>query len=45
MGTFTDLGPKKLFLGLADTAVKLKLEVLSAEAKPWSIRDVALLFR
>lgn len=45
MGNFTDLGPKKLFLGLSDTAVKLKLEVLSAEGKPWSIRDAALLFR
>ena len=45
MGQFVDLGPKKLFLGLADSAVKLKLEVLSAEAKLWSIRDVALLFR
>jgi len=45
MGTFTDLGPKKLFLGLADSAVKLKLEVLGAEGKFWSLRDVALLFR
>lgn len=45
MGTFTDLGPKKLFLGLADSAIKLKLEVLGAEGKFWSLRDVAILFR
>lgn len=45
MGTFTDLGPKQIMLGITDTAIKVKLEVLGAEAKPWSIRDLAILYR
>jgi hypothetical protein len=45
MGLFSDAGPKRILLNLSDSAVKLKLEILSAEAKPWIIRDAVVLFR
>lgn len=45
MGTFADAGPKKILLSLADSAVKMKLEILSAQNLPWVIRDASLLYR
>jgi len=45
MGLFTDIGAKQLMLALSDTSVKVKLEILSAEAKPFIIRDMELLYR
>lgn len=45
VGTFTDLGPKRIALQIADSAAKLKLEILSAEGRPWILRDVAVLYR
>lgn len=45
MGQFTDLRAKKLMMQLSDTAVKLKLEILGAEGRPWIIRDLVLLVR
>ena len=45
MGEFTDIGPKRIFMNLSDSAVSLKLEILGAESKPWIIRDVTLLYR
>jgi hypothetical protein len=45
IGQFTDKGAKQLMLQLADTAATMKLEILGAEGKPWTIRDVAMLYR
>jgi hypothetical protein len=45
MGQFTNLGGKKILMNISDTAVKLKLEILSAESKPFIIRDCVVLFR
>lgn len=45
IGQFTDKGVKQLMLQLADTAATMKLEILGAEGKPWTIRDVAMLYR
>lgn len=45
MGQFDDLRAKRLMMQISDTAVKLKLEILGAESKPWVIRDVTLLVR
>lgn len=45
IGTFSDLGPKRLMLQIADTAVKMKIEILVAEQKPCVLRDVGILYR
>ena len=41
----TVLQSHKLLFNRTDTAVKLKFEVLGAEQKTWTIRDVTLLYR
>jgi hypothetical protein len=41
----TVLCSHKLLFNRTDTAVKLKFEILSAEQKAWTIRDVTLLYR
>ena len=41
----TVLQSHKLLFNRTDTAVKLKFEVLGAEQKAWTIRDVTLLYR
>lgn len=35
----------KIVFNALDTAIKIKLKILSAEQKPWAIRDVTLLYR
>lgn len=45
IGEFTDMRAKQIMMQLSDTAVKLKVEILGAEGKPWIVRDVSLLFR
>jgi len=45
IGEFTDMQAKQIMMQLSDTAVKLKVEILGAEGKPWIVRDVTLLYR
>lgn len=45
VGQFVNIGPKKIFLSINDTAAKVKIEILTAEQKPVILRDVAVLYR
>ena len=45
MGEFVNIGAKKLLLNISDTAVSLRLDILSSEAKPWILRDLVILYR
>lgn len=44
IGQFADIRPKRIMLQIADSAAKLKVELLVAEGKPIILRDVAILY-